>query len=231
MNNLRLEIIYESQDYVAINKPHGLLVHRTNLDKHANEFALQTLRDQLNQKIHPCHRLDRKTSGALLFAKNKKALTFVRKQFDSSEIEKKYLAIVRGFVEDEITIDYPLTENSKTQDAISFCKCLKQYEIPLKHGKHNTSRYSLVALKPKTGRFHQLRKHMAHIFHPILGDRPHGCNKQNKLWKENFQLEKMMLHASELIFHNQDQETIKISAKTSSEFQRILSILETQSLI
>lgn len=229
MTNSKLEIVFENDDLVAINKPHGLLVHWTKLDRYATEFALQKLRDQINLEVHPCHRLDRKTSGILLFAKSKKALSIVRKEFEENRVQKTYHAIVRGFIPEEMHIDYPLTENDKTQDAKSDLKRLETFEIDLAHGKFETSRYSLIELKPKTGRYHQLRKHMAHVRHPIIGDRPHGCNKQNKLWKEQFGMTNMLLCAKRLEFEF-DQKSIQIEANYSKVFHKTLKVLENNKM-
>lgn len=220
-----LDIIYETEDLIAINKPHGLLVHRSRIANDATEFALQKVRDYVGHFVYPVHRLDRKTSGVLLFAKSEKVNSEVQKQFREHEVNKTYLAVVRGYLTEKQTIDYPLTENDKTQDAITHLSPLEQFELNIPFGKFSTSRYSLIEVKPTTGRFHQIRKHMKHIFHPILGDRPHGCNKQNKLWKDKFGLTKMMLHASELEFKFPEGNSIKIEAKESDEFVRIISVL------
>lgn len=195
-----LDIVFEDDDFIAINKPHGLLVHRSPIDKYATEFALQMVRDQIGQRVYLTHRLDRKTSGVLIFAKNPESNSKLSSLFEKREVTKEYLAIVRGFILDEGEIDYAITNEEKTQEALTHYKCLQRFEINVPCGKHSTSRYSLVELSPKTGRFHQLRKHMAHIFHPIIGDRPHGCNKQNRLWKHEFGMDNMMLHASTLNF-------------------------------
>lgn len=223
---MSLDIIYETEDLIAINKPHGLLVHRSRIANDATEFALQLVRDHLGHWVYPIHRLDRKTSGILLFAKSEKVNSEVQKQFREHQVQKKYLALVRGYITDQQTIDYPLTENDKTQEALTYIKPIQQFEINLPFGKFETSRYSLIEVRPTTGRFHQIRKHLKHIFHPILGDRPHGCNKQNKLWLEKFGLTKMMLHASELDLSFPEGKLIKLEAKESDEFQRILSILK-----
>ncbi len=222
-----LKIIYESDELIAINKPHGLLVHRSRIANDATIFALQLVRDHLGHWVYPVHRLDRKTSGVLLFAKSEKTNSIIQQQFREHQVKKTYKAIVRGYVRESLTIDYPLTENGKTQEAMSHITPLQYFEIPVPFGKFKTSRYSLIQINPSTGRFHQIRKHMKHIFHPILGDRPHGCNKQNKLWKEKFGLSKMMLHARELTFQCSKGKKIKIQATESDEFLRILTILES----
>lgn len=222
-----LEVLFQDKDIIAINKPHGLLVHRSPIAADASEFAIQLLREQIGQMVYPVHRLDRKTSGVLLVALNKKAERALQMQFDEKQIQKSYLAILRGFTNDEDTIDYPLkNEKEVVQDAITHFKTLGKSEIPLVFGKHNTSRYSLVLAEPETGRMHQIRKHFAHIFHPILGDRPHGCNKQNKLWLETYEMNKMMLHAYSLGFkHPIKENSISITAAPSEEFKRVSDIL------
>lgn len=223
-----LEILFQDEHLVLINKPHGLLVHQSPIARDAEEFAIQLLRDQIGQKVYPAHRLDRKTSGILVFSKSKEVDQLMQMTFDRKEVKKKYHAIVRGYLDEKGTIDYALVreEDQKIQDAITHYRCIERSEIPLKNGKFETARYSLVEVEPETGRFHQIRKHFAHIFHPILGDRPHGCNKQNKLWKENFALEKMMLHACELQFkHPVTNELLLIRAPFSEEFMRVKNIL------
>ncbi|PRD53819.1 pseudouridine synthase [Sphingobacterium gobiense] len=223
-----LDILYEDDDLMAINKPPGLLVHRSSIAADASEFALQLLRDQIQQTVYPVHRLDRKTSGILLFARNKEMDSRTQQLFADKNVTKIYWAIVRGYTDDEGTIDYPLCkENGALQDAVTHYRTLSHAEINLPFGKHPTSRYSLVEVRPETGRMHQIRKHFAHIFHPILGDRPHGCNKQNKLWKERFSMDTMMLHAKELAFrHPRTQQEINIEAPTLSEFIRVRQILD-----
>lgn len=225
-----LEIIYQDEFIVAINKPHGLLVHQSPIARDADEFAIQLLRDQIGQRVYPAHRLDRKTSGVLVFSLDKETDRFMQMQFQNKETDKRYLALVRGFAPEEMTIDYALhRDDGVLQDALTHFKRLETFEIPVAQGKFPTSRYSLVEANPETGRMHQLRKHFAHIFHPIIGDRPHGCNKQNKFWLENFQMNKMLLHASELtIIHPQTNEKLQLKAEMSTEFKRVLELLNTE---
>ncbi|WP_254526736.1 MULTISPECIES: pseudouridine synthase [unclassified Sphingobacterium] len=222
-----LEILFEDEDFVAINKPHGLLVHKSSIAADTSEFALQILRDQIGKKVYPAHRLDRKTAGVLLFSLNKEMDSAIQTAFSQNLIKKEYLAVLRGHTDPEGTIDYPLKkENGTIQEALTHYQTLATTEIDLPFGKFPTSRYSLVLAKPETGRMHQLRRHFAHIFHPIIGDRPHGCNKQNKLWKDTFQHDTMLLHAKSLAFsHPKTQENILIQAQIQPEFERALGIL------
>ncbi len=222
-----LEIIYEDESIVAINKPHGLLVHRSSIARDASEFALQLLRDQLGKTVYPAHRLDRKTGGILLFSLNKETDQYLQKSFQERKVDKKYLAVLRGFAPAEGLIDYPLKRDDGTvQEAQTSFRLLAQGELAVPFGKFPTSRYSLVEANPITGRMHQLRRHFAHIFHPIIGDRPHGCNKQNKFWKETYQMDTMLLHASELTFkHPLSGEEVHIKAPLQPDFIRALEIL------
>ncbi len=222
-----LDIVFQDDHLVAINKPHGLLVHRSSIANDAKEFALQLLRDQLNRHVYPVHRLDRKTGGILLFALSKEVEILMQQQFQENQVDKKYLAIVRGHTPDTEEIDYPLRkENGTLQDAFTRYKTLARAELDVPLGNHPTSRYSLVEANPQTGRMHQLRKHFAHIFHPIIGDRTHGCNKQNKLFKERWELDTMLLHASELTFtHPVSGAEVHIRAGLQTEFLRVLGVM------
>lgn len=223
-----LQILFRCEHLVAINKPNGLLVHRSPIASDADVFAVQLLRDQLGQKVYPVHRLDRKTSGVLLFALDEATNSEMQRKFMQGEITKTYHAIVRGYTPDSGEIDYPLKrDDGVVQDAVTYFETLMRTEVPFAVGKHPTSRYSLVKLNPLTGRMHQLRKHMAHILHPIIGDRPHGCNKQNRFFKERFDMMQMMLHAVELGFaHPVSAKVMVITAPFRPEFLRMLGVLK-----
>lgn len=222
-----MPILFQDKHLIIINKPNGIAVHASTMHRYDAYFALQLLRNQLGQKVYPAHRLDKKTSGVLVFALEKEMDAKLQMLFAANEVKKTYHAILRGFQVENGRIDYALINNKgKEQIAISDYEVLGNYEIDLAFGAHKTSRYSLVELKPQTGRYHQLRKHMAHMQHPIIGDRPHGCNKQNKLWKERFGNDKMMLHAKKIEFiHPITNEIIKISAPYSPAFNHGLEIL------
>lgn len=225
-----LEIIYQDENLIAINKPHGLLVHQSSIARDATEFALQLLRDQVGKHVSPVHRLDRKTSGILLFAFDKQSEIAMHQQFMNTETDKKYLAILRGFTPDAMDIDYPLAkENGTMQNAFTSFKTLQRAEVAVAFGKHPTSRYSLVEATPRTGRMHQLRRHFSHILHPIIGDRTHGCNKQNKFFKEQWNMTTMLLHAAELAFtHPITKEKIHLKAGLHDEFKRVMDFMKME---
>lgn len=223
-----LEIVYQDQYLVAINKPHGLLVHRSSIAADAHEFALQMVRNQIGMTVYPVHRLDRKTSGLLVFALNSRVAAKLKTIFEDPQTQKAYAAIVRGYFPDEVVVDYPLTnDRGKTQDALTHFKTIKRSELSIPFGKFDTSRYSLIEAYPKTGRMHQIRKHLNHLRHPIIGDRPHGCNKQNRLFKERWNMTTMLLHAKQLEFmHPISKEQLVLKAKPFEEFKRMREVLK-----
>ena len=222
-----LDILFRDEYLIAINKPHDLLVHRSPIAADVEVFALQLLRDQVGQWVNPVHRIDRKTAGVLLFAFNKEAEIAMHQQFMDNEVKKKYLAIVRGHTPDAENIDYSLRkENGALQEAFTAYITLKRAELDIPLGAHPTSRYSLISATPTTGRMHQIRKHMSHVFHPIIGDRSHGCNKQNRLFKSKWEMTTMLLHAEELSFkHPITGIEISITAPLQPEFKRVMDLM------
>jgi tRNA pseudouridine65 synthase len=233
----RLQILYQDEHLVAINKPSGLLVHKSPIDKHETQFALQQLRDQIGQYVHPIHRLDKPTSGVLLFALDAQIVKRMSELFRSSQINKEYVAIVRGYTQEESLIDYPLKQMLDTkvqklqgitkglQEARTEYRRLATVELPYPVSHYPAARYSLVKLLPKTGRKHQLRRHMKHIFHPIIGDTKHGRGEHNKLFREKFDCHRLLLHSNRLKFiHPLSEKEIVIDAPLDGTFTRILKI-------
>lgn len=205
-----LEILYQDRWLVAINKPSGWLVHRSWLDRHETVFVMQTLRDQIGQHVFTVHRLDRPTSGVLLLALSSEVARLLSQQFEQHALQKTYHAVVRGWLDGEETLDYALTEeldkiadkfsvaDKAPQPAVTHWKVLAKAELPVAVSRYETSRFSLVELKPETGRKHQLRRHLRHLRHPVIGDSAHGDLKQNRSAAQHFGMKRLMLHASEL---------------------------------
>jgi tRNA pseudouridine65 synthase len=227
-----LEILYRDEHIVAINKPSGLLVHRSLIDRHETRFAIQLVRDQIGQKVYPVHRLDKPTSGVLLFALDSDTARLLTEQFTAGQVQKTYLAIVRGYTEETGVIDYPLQEqldkiadaeadpDKPAQAAITHYRRLAAVEFPYPVGRYATARYSLLELQPKTGRKHQLRRHLKHIFHPIVGDTTHGDGKQNAFFREQFACNRLLLHAASLqLQHPRQKVNLHIHARPPSELQ------------
>ena len=229
-----LPIIYQDQHLVVIDKPSGLLVHRSRLASDAKVFAMQLLRDQLGRHVYPLHRLDRPTSGLLVFALDSDTARLVNEQWAERSVEKTYHAVVRGYVDDGGIIDYPLKEeldkiadkdargDKEAQQAVTEYRCLKRIELPFKVSKkHDTSRYSLVELKPKTGRKHQLRRHMSHIRHPIIGDSRHGEGRHNRFFRDQFGCDRLLLAATQIRFqHPHSKEILDLSIDIPDELLR-----------
>ncbi|WP_268034083.1 pseudouridine synthase [Algoriphagus sp. PAP.12] len=226
-----LEIIYQDEYLIAINKPAGLLVHRTSMAaEEQSAFAVQLLRDQIGQRVYPVHRLDRPTSGLLLFALSEEILPLLKIQFAERQVSKTYLAIVRGIPqESNFKVDQGLKneKSGKIQEAFTEFSLIQSAEIPFDTtGRYPTSRYSLVQAFPKTGRTHQIRRHLAHKRHYILGDKKHGNNKQNHFFETQFGLKNLLLHGYQLeLTHPVSSLNILLTASIPQHFSKILEDL------
>lgn len=229
-------ILYEDDLFVAINKPSGILVHRTGISED-KVFVLQLLRDQLGgARIFTTHRIDRGTSGVLIFAKNQEAARHLGEQFMGKTINKKYWALVRGWLLEPATIDYALADKDSGKghlEAITHYTSLGTSEIDAPIGlRYPTARFSLVEAMPETGRRHQIRKHFAHINHPIIGDVRHGDVKQNKYFRDVFNMRRMMLHAASLSFeHPENQTLITIDAPIGPDFRYGLELAKLETVL
>jgi tRNA pseudouridine65 synthase len=233
-NNM-LDILY-LDDYLAIvNKPTGWLVHRTPLDKGETRFVLQTLRDQIGRHVWPVHRLDKGTSGVLVFALSAEVARTLGQAFESGDgPQKTYRAVVRGWPLPQGLIDHPLkrmpddmrTERLEVQPAQSRFANLRHFELPIPHS-HSQSQQSFastrcaeVALQPLTGRRHQLRRHMKHIAHPIIGDATHGKGPLNRAVAELLGLQRLWLHAESLeLPHPVGGQLLRFASPLPSEWR------------
>ena len=237
-NQEALEILYRDKDLVAVNKPSGLLVHRSEIDRRETRFALQLVRDQLGQWVYPVHRLDRPTSGLLLLGLNPDSARQLSDTFASGGVEKTYLAVVRGVTPEEGIIDYPLTEeldrhsdrlarsDKGPQPAVTeFCR-LATVELPCPVGRYATSRYSLIEARPKTGRKHQLRRHFKHLFHPLIGDTKHGEGRHNRFFRDSYDCRRLLLAAVEIALpHPRTGQPLTISAPLEESFAAVIKKL------
>ncbi|WP_076585604.1 tRNA pseudouridine(65) synthase TruC [Vibrio ostreicida] len=230
-----LDIIFQDNYFVAVNKPAGMLVHRSWLDRHETQFVMQTLRDQIGQHVFPLHRLDKPTSGVLIFALSSDVAAQAMPMFANHQMKKTYHAIVRGWIEEPGRLDYGLkveldkiadkhaSQEKEIQEAVTEYSPLAKVEVPHSTGQFPTTRYSLVELQPLTGRKHQLRRHMAHLRHPIVGDTTHGDGKHNRLFREVYAAHRLLLHASSLEFiHPYSKETLKINASVDETWRNLI---------
>ena len=233
-----LDILYRDEHLLAINKPSGLLVHRSRMDNRERRFAMQLLRDQIGQHVFPCHRLDKPTSGVLVFALNARVANAMMESFRGRGTRKIYHAVARGYVDETGRIDYTLKEmvdtyaepladpDKDSQSAVTDYRCLRRVELAEPVGRYQTARYSLVELRPHTGRRHQLRRHLRHVFHPIVGDTTHGDGRHNRFFRERFGSHRLLLHASSIEFqHPVDCRPVRIEASPEMSFIAVTSAL------
>jgi tRNA pseudouridine65 synthase len=201
-----LHLLHQDAELVAIDKPAGLLVHPSALDAHEERSALKLLRDQLGEWLWPLHRLDKGTSGVLLFARSAEAASRWREAFESAQVRKQYLALVRGWPPEAGRIEHPLARDPELPsagqphlDAQTDYRRLACFEWPFSvDGRHPSSRYALVQVEPHTGRRHQIRRHFKHIAHPLIGDTTHGKSAHNRAVAQWLGVQRLWLHACRL---------------------------------
>jgi tRNA pseudouridine65 synthase len=234
-----LDILYHDDHLIAINKPSGLLVHRSNIDRHETRFAVQLLRDQIGQRVYPLHRLDKATSGVLLFALDADSARLVGLQFERNQVGKRYLAVVRGWPAESGLIDHPLSRQfddygrcfsaespSEALPASTEYRRLDCVEIDAAVDRYPTSRYALVQLLPHSGRQHQLRRHMKHIAHPIIGDANWGKGLHNRFFQQRFDCHRLLLASTRLdLHHPHTGAALSIVAAPQDSFTRVLEAL------
>ena len=204
-------------------------MHRTPLDKGETRFVLQTLRDQIGQRVWPVHRLDKGTSGVLLFALSAEVARTLGQAFETGEgLQKTYRAVVRGWPADSGLIDHPLkrmpddmrTERTEIQPAQSRFATLRHFELALPQQGFASTRCAEVELEPLTGRRHQLRRHMKHIAHPIMGDATHGKGPLNRAVADLIGLQRLWLHAERLALpHPVSGQLLTIDAPLPTEWE------------
>lgn len=200
---MKIEIIFEDAAIVVVNKPNNVLIHNSYYARNIKDATLlDLLLEQLGVNLYPVHRLDRKTSGVLLLAKKKENVAIYQELFNSNTIQKTYVGVVRGFVNESSVIDSPV-KNPDTQvykEAETLCNPLQTIQLNIPVHPYDSSRYSLVELKPSTGRMHQLRIHMNKISHPIVGDYKYGDRFHNRMFETEFNCHNLFLHAVSLEF-------------------------------
>jgi tRNA pseudouridine65 synthase len=215
-----ITVLAQTARWVAIDKPAGLVVHRGERTRD-QPAALQLVRDRVGQRVYPVHRLDRATSGVLLLALDREAARHLGGELTARRVDKRYLAWVRGWVDEHGSVDHPLVEEGGTvaAEAITQWRRLATLEVPIAVGRYASARYSLVEARPLTGRMHQIRRHFAHLRHPIVGDVRYGDGKHNRMFREHLDLHRMMLHASQLSFVDTGGELRTIAAPRPATFE------------
>jgi len=234
----QLQILYQDRHLVAVNKPAGMLLHRSAIDRRANRFLIQCLRDQIGQRVYPVHRLDKPTAGVVVLGLDPEAARRLGQAFTSAQVAKTYLAVVRGFTDQQGRIDYPLAEqhdpmtdrrarrDKPPQPAITDYRRLATVELAYPVSRYPTARCSLLEVFPRTGRKHQIRRHMKHIFHPVIGDTTHGDGRHNRLFRDRLGCRRLLLAAVALeLRHPFGGAPLTLQATLDEDFQRVLAAL------
>ncbi len=231
-----LPILHRDERMVVVDKPSGLLVHRSPIDRHETRVALQLVRDRLGQRVYPVHRLDKPTSGVLVFALDPEAARELTAAFATRAVVKTYVALVRGWPAACGIIDQPLAavederigpQAIEPREATTAWRRLGTYELPVRVDRYPSSRYALLDLQPHTGRRHQLRRHLAAASHPIVGDSTYGKGRHNRLFAERFGVRRLLLACTRLEFATTPGggDPLVVEAPLAPEFARLLAEL------
>jgi tRNA pseudouridine65 synthase len=226
------DVLRLDREFVAIDKPQGFHVHQPEFPRRRvpkSVTCLPNLRDQINQYLYPVHRLDVGTEGVLVFALSKESANGLCRQFQEGSVNKTYFAMVRGWTDDEGAIDVPLALDSTGDevDAFTRYKTHARIELPFAVGKrHASARYSLVEARPETGRFHQVRRHLARLSHPLLGDAVHGDSHHNRFFRTELGLSGLWLKAKEIDFeHPVTKERVRIQSTWGPRWMKLFERL------
>ena len=236
-----IEVVYRDEHYIAVVKPNGLLVHRAPQTPKEDPVLLQLLRDQIGQYLYPVHRLDRPTRGLIIFGLHSDAAARLVRLFTDRKVKKSYHAVVRGFVPPAGVIDLPLRERfgeeedpdfdpafRPTQPAKTRFRAVSWFEMPWANAEFPTSRYSLVEALPETGRWHQIRRHLKHIDHPILGDYRHGDSWHNQKSTAETGIDRLLLTATHLEFiHPFTEQPLVLDAPLGEPIEKVLEVMRS----
>lgn len=223
-----IEIIYEDDYIVCVNKPNNMLVHHAFHSRNVadEQSLLQILFEKFNTKFYPIHRLDRKTSGIILLAKETSFVSKFQDLFTNNTIEKTYLGVVRGYAPESKIIDSPVKgRDAKVhRDAETHLKTLQTITLDIAVKPYDSSRYSLIKLLPKTGRLHQLRIHTNKISHPLIGDPKYGDKNHNLMFENTFGWKNLFLHAYSLEFtHPFLNKELKLLANFPDDWKNLFT--------
>ncbi|APZ93498.1 pseudouridine synthase [Fuerstiella marisgermanici] len=235
---ISLPVLFEDECLIAVDKPAGMFVHRSEADRNDTDVVVQRVREHTGHFVYPAHRLDRATSGIVLLAKSPDTAALVGALFAERRVRKVYRALIRGHCETSGRIDTALIAARgrdkppghpyrEPQDAITEFQRLQTFEIPFCSDRYPTTRCSLVDVQPLTGRYHQIRRHFNYESHPVIGDTSHGDNRQNQFYRSRFGLNRLMLAAVRLEFeHPMTQRSVVVECEPAAEFQVLMEQLQ-----
>ena len=226
---LPLDVLYRDAQLAVVNKPAGLMVHDSALARGETDFAADRLREQFGCPVFLIHRLDRATSGCLLLAFDRDSASALGRELMSGQFGKHYLAVCRGWPDPEHgTVDHPLDGGPgkpQKKPAITTYRTLARAELPLASAQHPTSRYALLECLPQTGRFRQIRRHLKHLHHHLVGDSSHGDGRHNMAFR-TMGVHRMLLHAWRLEFpHPDGAQRVSVQAPGDAEWTRAMTHL------
>jgi tRNA pseudouridine65 synthase len=224
------DFLFREDELLGVNKPAGVPVHGGRILTDQPETLLMMIRSHEGKVVHPAHRLDRPVSGVMILSGSKPMLAQLGREFENRQVRKCYLAVARGWTEPGGTISHPLyparddrKTNSVAREAVTRYQRIAQVEIPFPVHPYPASRYSLLALYPETGRRHQLRRHMKHISHHLIGDTTYGRGEHNLMFREKFDCHRLLLHAWSLEFrHPANHKRVRIQAPLDAEFRHVI---------
>jgi tRNA pseudouridine65 synthase len=223
-----LEILYADPHLAVVNKPAGLMAHASPMARGEDDFLVDRLREQLARPVHLIHRLDRATSGCLLIAFDRDIAAALGRVFMSREARKDYLAICRGWPEENLLVDYPLDGGPgkpEKKTAITEFVRLATAEVETASAQHPTSRYALLRCSPTTGRYRQIRRHLKHLSHHLIGDSSHGDGRHNRSFRM-VGVHRMLLHAWRLQFeHPVSGTVVESTAPWDAEWDKAMRFL------
>jgi len=224
-----LRVLHADDRLAVVDKPAGLMVHDSALARGETDFAADRLREQFGRPVFLVHRLDRATSGCLLLAFDRDSASALGKVLMSGEVEKHYLAVCRGWPEERFTIDHPLDGGPGKpvkKPAVTAFERLAACELPFPSGGFDSSRYALLRAQPLTGRFRQIRRHLKHASHHLVGDTSHGDGRHNRFFR-TLGIHRMLLHAQRLAFPHPGGGRIEAVAPVDDEFARALALFDS----
>lgn len=243
MQTPTLPVVFQDEHLIAVAKPTGMFVHRTNEDRSDTQVVLQLVREQVGNFVYSIHRLDRGTSGLVLLGLTPDAAAKMNKLFADRQVSKTYMALVRGHCAKSGVMDTPLVSArgrgkpadhpyAEPQEAETHFTAREYFELPIACQRYPTTRSTLVEVKPRTGRYHQIRRHFNYASHPLIGDTSHGDSRHNTLYRQHFGLNRLMLAAVELKFeHPYTHEQVSIECPVDASFRRQVETLRSKSEI
>lgn len=230
-----ITVVHEDADLLAVDKPAGLAVHRSKMVARDDDYLMDRLRARIGGDLFLVNRLDRATSGLVLLARSRDVARALGEQLMSRSVDKTYLAVVRGWPDECGEIDHPLTVGGmkgERKPSLTRWRRLATVEVPIALGRYPQQRYALLALSPLSGRYRQLRRHLHHIHHPIIGDSTLGRGEHNRLFREHFGSHRMLLHAWKLTFvHPSSGQTLSLEAEPDATWRQLLQRFGWQSAL